>query len=238
MTVSGQPRYRPHPDRAHLQLPREAGLGLSASASFNLGFIRSHGHDRFHSSLSPGLDPNRALLCSYLEKRVGWVLTHLWNLMTEDVEHTLRNVTKLLFDREEGGKSHTKSLSQALLIIGEEFGVRLPTASWLVGVTLGVELCSGPALETASQSIVQPLIASHSCSASEGSSEEQLEGMWWQRAHSHHVSILLCLHDGTVAVGFPALAGQGPSKGLLIMGKVLLARRAGSTKSVPCTVAA
>lgn len=54
---------------------------------------------------------------------MGWVLTHLFNLITEDAEHTLRNVCKLMFSQDEGGKKHTKGLAQALLILAEEFQV-------------------------------------------------------------------------------------------------------------------
>ena len=74
------------------------------------------------------LEPS--MLCSYLEKRVGWVITHLFNLITEDAEHTLRNVCKLMFSQDEGGKKHAKHLAEALTIMADEFKVSSPAGAW------------------------------------------------------------------------------------------------------------
>ena len=74
------------------------------------------------------LEPS--MLCSYLEKRVGWVITHLFNLITEDAEHTLRNVCKLMFSQDEGSKKHAKHLAEALTIMADEFKVSRPAGAW------------------------------------------------------------------------------------------------------------
>ena len=60
---------------------------------------------------------------------MGWVITHLFNLITEDAEHTLRNVCKLMFSQDDGSKKHTKALAAALTIMADEFKVRSPACT-------------------------------------------------------------------------------------------------------------
>ena len=65
---------------------------------------------------------------SYIERRVGWVLTHLFNLIIKDAEDTLRHVCRAVLENEDTPLEERKQLAEGCLEIARAFQVSWRTA--------------------------------------------------------------------------------------------------------------
>ena len=69
-------------------------------------------------------------LCRFVEDRIGWVITNLWNLLIKDLEETLNHVTKAVLKEEGVSKDVLKLRAQGLAEIAKIFQVRPALLSW------------------------------------------------------------------------------------------------------------
>ncbi len=82
-------------------------------------------HALRHTSSNGCLKTNRlCVYCRYLEDRMGWAISHIWHLVTQDIENTLNDVgSKVVHDKGvDDLVQHRRA--EALYEISHIFGVR------------------------------------------------------------------------------------------------------------------